>query len=184
MQLLNPASLICVKWQDRNMVRNGMNGRRLYIVVFVVGLLFSTSVLAQSDAPVDKICEQLQLYDEGGSNFVPGVDVHGNAVPPADLGPQSSGIYDPLILPIFVNLSDRLGQNTRALEVKPEVAYLEIYADGRVLFNGEDIGDTLRQTCLLKNPDILFNRDGQKSADPLVSGDNNPAQGMNGGANQ
>lgn len=126
---------------------------------------------------MNKICEQLAAYDSAGADFVPGVDVHGNSVPPADLedGADASGIYDPVIIPVSIDLGGNYGA-----ELKPEVSWLEIYRDGRVLFNGEDIGPDIRARCPRDDLGLFPERDGQNPADPLVSGDNNAQQGTNG----
>lgn len=129
-----------------------------------------------------EVCERLAVYNEAGANFVSGVDVNGNAVVPADLdGGEAAGIYDPVIIPVSIDLNARYGQNAANAELKPEVAWIEIYRDGRILFNGEDIGPDIRATCPLDNPGPFPEQDGQSPADPLVSGDNNTQKGTNGG---
>lgn len=128
---------------------------------------------------MNKICEQLTAYDGAGANFIPGMDVNGNPVTPADLeNGDGPGIYDPVIIPISIDLSGY----APGAELKPEVSWLEIYQDGRVLFNGEDIGPDIRARCPQDDLGLFPEQDGQNPADPLVSGDNNAQKDTNGGA--
>lgn len=149
-------------------------------------LLVCTSIgpAAAQRPDMNKICEQLAAYDEAGANFVPGVDVNGNPVAPADIEDSGGGqgIYDPVVIPITVDLSSRYAGKTSGLNLEPEVSWLEIYSDGRVLFNGEDIGPDIRTRCPLDNPALFPEQDGQNPADPLVSGDNNAQKNTNGDA--
>lgn len=148
-------------------------------------IVFAGSGPAAAQRPdMNKICEQLTAYDEAGANFVPGVDMKGNPVAPADIEDSGGGqgIYDPVVIPITIDLSSRYAGKTSGLNLEPEVSWLEIYGDGRILFNGEDIGPDIRTRCPLDNPALFPEQDGQNPADPLVSGDNNAQKNTNGGA--
>lgn len=120
-----------------------------------------------------RLCQQLEQYQTGGADYVPGVDTEGNEVTPADLEQQAPAIFDPVIIPITIDLAARYSLSLPAgTELKPELAWMEIYRDGRVLFNGEDVQGKLKAACLLENAENPPEQDGQKSADPLVSGGN------------
>lgn len=128
--------------------------------IFLTAITFSCSIpvlaLAASGPPLETVCAQLQDYSSAGANFVPGVDVNGKPVTPADLGNGSGGgIYDPVIIPITVDVSPNMG--TQGLEGKPEISYLEIYSDGRVMLNGDDIGPDIRASCPLDTPQAAPN---------------------------
>ncbi len=121
----------------------------------------------------NNLCKELEQLQTGGADYVPGVDVDGNAVAPADLEQQIPAIFDPVIIPVTVDLAERYGLTLPAgVELKPEVAWMEIYRDGRVLFNGEDVQGRVKAACLLENTENPLEQDGQQTPDPLVSGGN------------
>ncbi len=120
------------------------------------------------------ICKELEQHQMGGADYIPGVDVEGQEVVPADLEQQIPAIFDPVIIPITINLAERYDLALpQGLELKPELGWMEIYRDGRVLFNGEDVQGRLKAACLLEKAENPQEQDGQSSPDPLVSGDNN-----------
>ncbi|MCB1681965.1 MAG: hypothetical protein KDI65_08525 [Alphaproteobacteria bacterium] len=128
---------------------------------------------AENEPVVKSLCTQLSEYQSGGADYVPGVDVEGNPVASADLEEQVPALYDPVIIPVTVDLAARYGLSLpQGVELKPEVAWLEIYRDGRVLYNGEDVRGRLHAACLLENPENPPEQDGQAGPDPLVSGNN------------
>ena len=71
--------------------------------------------------------------------YQPGVDALGRPVAPADLGgsPQIR-LPDPLVIPITVDLAERLGLSTDpgALEPELQVGVVTVDRAGRVTFNG------------------------------------------------
>ena len=145
------------------------------VVFFLLFCLSGVQAYAEdSEAnPKKNICREMERHQTAGADYVPGVDVDGNAVAPADLEQQIPAIFDPVIIPVTVDLAERYGLTLPAgVELKPEVAWMEIYRDGRVLFNGEDVQGRVKAACLLENTENPPEQDGQPSPDPLVSGGN------------
>ncbi len=101
------------------------------IRVFLLVLLFSFPALA------DDLCAHIAK----GADYVAGVDVRGRGVVPADLNAVESPILDPVRIPV------KAGIEIDGLVVEPEVASVEIYQDGRVMYNGQDISSQVKRTC-------------------------------------
>ncbi len=133
----------------------------------------SLSHAAENEVPytVTSFCQQITTHVPTDAEYVPGVDMDGNDVVPADLNPQSPAVFDPVIIPIEVDLVQRFGLNlSSGIELKPQVGWIEIYQNGKVLFNGEEVGQQIHAICNEEKQDLSTNQDRQKSTDPLVSG--------------
>lgn len=140
--------------------------------LFLWGFVQPYTVSAQ-ESQEKNICREMEQHQAAGADYVPGVDADGNAVVPADLEQQIPAIFDPIIIPVTVDLADRYGLTLPpGVELKPEIAWMEIYRDGRVLYNGEDVQGRIKAACLLENAENPPEQDGQQSPDPLVSGKN------------
>ena len=88
-------------------------------------------------------CSQLVTHVASSDvSYRPGVDVTGNAVPPADLNAQPQiSVPDVISIPVTIDLATNLGINTPFL-ARPTVGEVQITRDGRVSFNGQPIGDS------------------------------------------
>ncbi|WP_435641852.1 hypothetical protein [Micavibrio aeruginosavorus] len=85
---------------------------------------------------------------DGSANYKPGVDAHGKSVAPADLSPQMPGMGEVIRVPMTVNLEQRLSKMLPAgTELKADAGLVEIYRDGRVLYNGVDITTQTNTLC-------------------------------------
>jgi hypothetical protein len=90
-----------------------------------------------------------QIVPADGGAYVPGVDVRGKPVVSADVGGglDLSSLQSTLI-PIEVDLAERFGLTLAAgVELKPEVAALNIHQDGRIFFNDSDITRRVQTYC-------------------------------------
>lgn len=99
---------------------------------------------------ISSFCQQVKSYQSGGAEYTPGVDVNGNAVAPADLNAIDMPIVDPVQLPVEIYLQDYFDldlPDVPGLELKPTIADLEIFQDGRILYNGQDISQPLLEQC-------------------------------------
>lgn len=122
---------------------------------------------------LEEICKNLEPYRKTenivGADYVPGVDVNGNKVVPADLG--QDGAYpnlNPITIPIQIDLMQRYGLDLPlGAEMKPEVANLNIYADGRVEYNGQDISPQIKTMC--ENEAESENPHGQEATNVIDS---------------
>lgn len=103
-----------------------------------------------------------------GAEYVAGKDVHGKDVVPADLNGVNP--YPSVMIPITINLAQKFGLNLlNGVELKPEVGQIEIFQDGRIRFNGEDILKRVQEHCETRAKGIK--PDGQEPSHDIGSGD-------------
>lgn len=81
--------------------------------------------------------------------YKPGIDVHGNAVVPADLNSNAQILVPDVIeIPLAVDLAQRLGGALpQGVEMNALIGFLQITKDGRVLQNGQDLTDQAVYLC-------------------------------------
>lgn len=137
------------------------------ILVFAAQSAYADGV---DEVRVKTLCKTIQPHTPAhgfaGADYVPGVDVHGKTVAPADL---SGGIpaMNPVVVPIELDLAQRFGLALPAgVEMKPEIARIEIFQDGRILYNGADISQRIHSTC--EQVSNSEKPDGQEVAHDLV----------------
>jgi hypothetical protein len=81
------------------------------------------------------------------ATYTPGVDVHGNAVVPADLK-AAAGANDVIKIPVTIDLAKTLTQNLPAgTEMDAAVSMIEIHKDGKVMYNGQDVTQQASAVC-------------------------------------
>jgi hypothetical protein len=128
-----------------------MTARILFSVVVVLPL----AALAQGADPVatcrgivtaaDRAAAQSATRPVAGADYVPVVDVRGNPVAPADIGPPRVALPEELVLPVTPDVFAFLGRApARGLDqLRVNVGELRIrLADGRATFNGQPLGPT------------------------------------------
>lgn len=81
------------------------------------------------------------------SAYQPGVDVKGNAVVAADVNVAPATALDVVRIPMTVDLAQRLGSVPAGAEMKAATGMIEIYKDGRVTFNGQDMSEVAIVLC-------------------------------------
>lgn len=111
--------------------------------------------------------------NNAGANYIPNVDVYGKSVISADVSAGATH-PDPIIIPIEINLAERFGLDLPAgAELKPTIAILKFYPDGRIEYGNQDI--TKKITSGGERPENpppeIVKSDGQKAADAVVSSD-------------
>ena len=80
--------------------------------------------------------------------YVPGRDVQGHPVVPADLNAAPAVLPPVLRVPLTVDLAQWLHLSTPpGLEMQAPLGMLEIHPDGRVLYNGQDLAAPLSAAC-------------------------------------
>ncbi len=113
-------------------------------------LFFAASPAFAEDAGRDTICRLLPQYKPVADvEYKAGVDVQGNPVVGADLGAPLKPLDGPaVVIPVDINLASRFNVALPAgAEIKPAIAALKIYADGRVEYNGQDISGQVHDMC-------------------------------------
>lgn len=122
--------------------------------IFVVVLMFAMPAMAE-DVSVSTLCKIMPEYRPDGSvAYQPGVDVHGKTVVPGDLNKVMKNEYDAVEIPVEVNLLQYLGvaPPVAGAELKPTVAVLKVYGDGRVKYNDQDVTEGAQKLCTLRPP--------------------------------
>ncbi len=93
-----------------------------------------------------------------GAAYVPGVDVNGKRVAPAEVDDglnNSFGLPQQIDVPITVDLAQHIGiKNPKGLELDSEVGKLSIMNDGKILYNGKDITENVTVYCKELDVDV------------------------------
>lgn len=152
-----------------------------YVIFFTLLLSLPFNMAMASEQNIKTLCKYSNHDDTNipGAEYVPGVDVDGNPVAPADLGSSPSGhIYNPVIIPIEIDLAARYGFTLPAdVELKPTVADIKIFQDGRIQYNGKDISNNIETFCSnYQNQNKKIQSDqaeqhGHETHDPVISSD-------------
>lgn len=152
-----------------------------FILSLVFSLLVFSPVAYAEQAHLNTICNNPEYYNTPNlsADYVPGVDVHGKAVAPADLNSSSSPyIKNPVVIPIEVDLAQRFGLILPlGIKLKPTVADLEIYQDGRIKYEGKELKQDIQSVCQnyhahhKKNQSNQTEQHGHESRDPVLSSD-------------
>lgn len=109
---------------------------------------------------VQQLCNSVSVdhKPDNDVNYVPGVDVNGKAVVPADLGSNLLSNTFPIVIPIELNIFEKfnidIGEN---LDADPRVAYVEVQKNGDVRYNGQDITNNIQAYCFQQYDGIVEN---------------------------
>jgi hypothetical protein len=128
----------------------------LMTVVSVLGLSLSVPALAQDK---NTVC---RLLTPGGkstavappsANYVPGVDVGGKPVVPADVNAAPASIIAPDKIRIPVTISVLQGlQLPPGTKLDAEAGMVEVFMNGKVMYNGQDITPQTYAACGMQAP--------------------------------
>lgn len=121
-----------------------MHMKRLNLLSFLLAFFLTVPAYAS-----EVICEVLEKHvPDADVAYVPGVDVHGKAVAPADLdGGSQVRLPDIIEIPLGVDLASRLGMDYSSNELTAPLGTLEVYPDGSVLLNGRDVSGEAVALC-------------------------------------
>ncbi len=118
------------------------------ILVFISIVLFSVSANAETLPPECRFIKKHKVAADVA--YVPGVDVSGNAVVPADINAAPIQLPEVIRVPLTVDLIERVrnysGQFT-GVQAEADLGLLEIHRDGRVFFNGQDWSADIYAAC-------------------------------------
>ncbi|PJB72982.1 MAG: hypothetical protein CO093_01780 [Alphaproteobacteria bacterium CG_4_9_14_3_um_filter_47_13] len=90
-----------------------------------------------------------------GVNYVPGVDVHGNAVVPADTNRLIREHVDVIRIPVQMDLAWNLQQQLpQGTKLDATLAMIDIYKGGRVEISGMDVTEAAYTLCGKQQPVI------------------------------
>lgn len=83
-----------------------------------------------------------------GADYVAGVDAYGNPVAPADVNEQPEfTVPDEVQVPIAVDVMAALGVTNPAVEGKATIGTLTVLKGGKLLYNGQDITNSVEGYC-------------------------------------
>jgi hypothetical protein len=107
---------------------------------------------------VNAVCQQIEPAPIDGAEYVPGVDAEGKPVVGADLNQPVKAIQYPIVVPIEIDILKFLELDVSAdlqnsTEVPAQIAYVKLYEDGRVEYNGRDISEDVAYNCVEKLPE-------------------------------
>ncbi len=121
-----------------------MNFTRLCLIILC---MWPQMVWAQSEPVECRILSAHQVRSD--VHFVPGQDVKGRPVVPADINSAPMALPDVITAPLTIDLASRL-QNMSVpagIDMKSPLGFLEIYKNGRVVYDGRDITSQAYALC-------------------------------------
>jgi len=117
-------------------------------------LMFFMALPAHAqEALVSIDCPPALKHDGGDVAYTPGVDVDGNAVVGADLNAVENPVVWPIRVPVRMDMLEQFGVDLPeatedALSLNEvDLAYVEFYEDGSVLYNGQDLTQQVSPVC-------------------------------------
>ncbi len=146
-------------------------------LVLIISLFLPLGAQANDLPPECKILP-VHVSEKMSADYVPGVDVKGRPVTPADVNAQPFHDLDRVVIPLSVDLAERLDTDIEGLELDADLGTLEIYQSGRVVYNGQDWTSQVYTICGEQVPadtpvdiptDIPEKADGQDAPDPVQS---------------
>lgn len=151
----------------------------MFVFLILWALLMPSIVLAEEKETLCTILADRIMGDDVA--YKAGVDVHGNAVVPADLNAAPIKVPSVIKIPLQVEMAKRLQiLDDLGLETDAQIGLIEIHENGRVVYGGEDISSSVLSACGLpdeneveEEPEIVTETpqsdNGQKGGDPIKS---------------
>jgi hypothetical protein len=133
------------------------------IIFCILFFIISSESFAQQ---LNSICSAVEERNNHSSVvYKPGVDVHGNAVKPANLK-NDTGIFNiPEIIsfPLNYDLAKDLAEIPDHIEFSSNLAMIEIHLDGSVYINGENFNSEIQTLCdgdkILEKKQLFVDKD-------------------------
>lgn len=141
-------------------------------------LLILMSVPRFAYAQENKIapeCRSLTAHKaDVGVDYKPGVDVKGRPVVPADINAAVIDVPDMMVVPLSIDLAKRLpSASAKGVDMAGTAGFLEVWKNGRITYNGQDVTPQVYLLCGQKMPENLAPakpvEDGQTPADVIKS---------------
>ena len=111
--------------------------------------LFGFPAFAQNP---ETVCKLLTRHEAAADvAYQPGVDVHGRPVTPADIHAAPVIVPDVVRIPLSVDLAQGMQPYLpEGTELNAHFGMIEIYRDGSVVFNGQNLTDAAQVMCGMK----------------------------------
>lgn len=118
---------------------------RMLLIAFVAVITAAPAWAQNTEA----FCQFLPVKENFvGADYVPGVDVNGNPVVPADVKSRAKEFVDVIRIPLTIDLAKQLGQTVpEGTEMKAPLGMIEINKNSTVTLNGEVITDQAYKLC-------------------------------------
>lgn len=118
------------------------------LLITLLLCILSTPAWAQEEDGIPPECRLLPDHKANADvAYKPGVDVHGKPVVPADLNATPMVDTDTIVVPLSVDLAQRINSSVAGLQLEGNLGYLEITKDGRVSHNGQDWTSQVHVLC-------------------------------------
>jgi hypothetical protein len=123
----------------------------MHLSLVLLMVLMASPALAQETPTYCRLLPQHRPAT--GVEYVPGVDVHGKPVIPADLNSSLNVIDKDIVIPIEVNLAQHFNKVfPGGVKLEPVVGSMTVHADGRVSYGDEDITPEAYVLCGTEPP--------------------------------
>lgn len=121
----------------------------ILLICLLTALPVRAEVTINGEKMGGDICRTYTQYLEPpGVAYVPGTDVNGNQVTPADIYPAPPlPVADPIIIPLTIDLAQRYDLDTDGVDLDYMQGVLEVFKDGRVYYNGQQVGEENLTAC-------------------------------------
>lgn len=125
----------------------------LKIILALVFVWAYFPLVAKAEQDKYSVCKMLpDVPSSQGVAYQPGVDAYGNAVVPADINGASQEQIAKTLKVVRVPLTVDFAQNIVALnntgvQLEAPLGMLDVYEDGRVLYNGQDWTSSAHTLC-------------------------------------
>jgi hypothetical protein len=94
------------------------------------------------------IFTSILVFTSDDINYVPGLSVTGNEVVSADINSNDNILPKVIKIPVTIDIVERFDIEVMpGVDVDADFGILEIYHDGRVVFNDKDIADHIYDVC-------------------------------------
>lgn len=133
---------------------------------FILGLMLMTMPVAAQLIEYAECRTLAEYIPQEDVAYRPGVDVNGNSVIPADLNAAPIEMPDVMTIPLSFDLAQRLPDPPQGMRADASVGFLEVYKDGRIVFQGRDLTPQVHAICRGKS---LPSEAGQEEAEPVGS---------------
>jgi hypothetical protein len=115
----------------------------LSVLIVQLALFVPVHAVLAQEIVLGALCQDdIDALIAKGVEYQPGVDVHSEAVVPADLNDPVKTMSYPIEIPVEISLIKWMNLNVDpALRLDPEIGRFELQEDGRITYNGQDVSD-------------------------------------------
>lgn len=116
------------------------------LIALLVFLMLPAAAQAQTPNPME--CQLLPIHIANQDvAYKPGVDVRGKPVVPADLNAPTMELPRTIVVPLSVDMADRLQSSVDGLKLEAPLGMVEIHPNGRVVYNDKDLTPQVYALC-------------------------------------